>query len=103
IEPPGVLLPTGPQVAPPAALLRSLRERREARPHPAVDDRVCAAENGLAIGALALSGASLKRPEDVDAAVAAAGAVLARLGPGGALKRCARGATPEGVVSLEDY
>lgn len=67
------------------------------------DERVCAAENGLAIGALALSGAALRRPADVSAAQVAAAAVLARLGPPAALKRCVRGPAAEGVADLDDY
>lgn len=53
---------------------------------------VVAGWNGLMIGALALSGTALDRPQDVAAARTAAAAVLERLGPAARLRRSA-GAT----------
>jgi uncharacterized protein len=90
-----------------------LLEARERRPQPARDDKVVAAWNGLAIAALAETGALLDRPDLVDAAARAADLLLAVhlvAGPAGAgaprarLRRVSRdGAvgTPGGV--LEDY
>src|ERR687885_1357728 len=56
-----------------AALLRA----RQERPQPGRDDKVVAAWNGLAIAALAETGALLKRPELVAAAERAADLLLA--------------------------
>jgi len=67
------------------------------------DPRVFAGANGLLIGALATSGARLVRPDDLEAARAAASAVLARLGPGPSLRRYALGRSAEGSAFLEDY
>ena len=62
--------------------------------------RVLAGWNGLMIGALALSGTALDRPQDVEAARAAARVVLDRLGPASRLRRSAAGAGP---APLEDH
>ena len=67
------------------------------------DPRVFAGANGLLIGALAVSGKRLLRPDDLDAARAAALAVLARLGPAGSLRRWAIGDSAQGAAFLEDY
>jgi uncharacterized protein len=96
------------------AARRQLLERRASRPQPARDDKVLAAWNGLAIGALADAaralGAAGSAALDVeadryrDAAVAAARGVTSRLlGEDGRLRRSwkdGRG-TADGV--LEDY
>ncbi|MEV8123048.1 thioredoxin domain-containing protein [Streptomyces sp. NPDC085944] len=59
-----------------AARITSVRERllaaRDGRPAPGRDDKVVAAWNGLAIAALAETGAYFERPDLVEAAVAAA-------------------------------
>lgn len=59
-----------------AERIASVRERllaaRDGRPAPARDDKVVAAWNGLAIAALAETGAYFERPDLVEAAVAAA-------------------------------
>ncbi|MGW7278447.1 thioredoxin domain-containing protein [Streptomyces sp. NPDC054844] len=59
-----------------AGRIASVRERllaaRAGRPAPARDDKVVAAWNGLAIAALAETGAYFERPDLVEAAVAAA-------------------------------
>ncbi|MEE1927825.1 thioredoxin domain-containing protein [Streptomyces sp. TRM 70351] len=64
-----------------AARLASVRERllaaREQRPRPARDDKVVAAWNGLAVAALAETGAYFDRPDLVDAAAAAGDLLLA--------------------------
>ncbi|MCX4234141.1 thioredoxin domain-containing protein [Streptomyces ortus] len=49
-----------------------MKEARDGRPAPGRDDKVVAAWNGLAIAALAETGAYFDRPDLVDAAVAAA-------------------------------
>jgi uncharacterized protein YyaL (SSP411 family) len=85
---------------------------RERRPQPTRDDKVIAAWNGLAIAALAETGALLDRPDLVDAAVRAADLLLAvhlvaDEGADGARVRLRR-ASRDGVVGtpagvLEDY
>ncbi|MEU9332355.1 thioredoxin domain-containing protein [Streptomyces sp. NPDC048290] len=55
---------------------RRLLARRAERPAPGRDDKVVAAWNGLAIAALAETGAYFDRPDLVDAAVAAADLVV---------------------------
>jgi uncharacterized protein YyaL (SSP411 family) len=87
---------------------------RDERPQPARDDKVVAAWNGLAIAALAETGALLGRPDLVEAAAGAADLLLAvHLVPGPAvqgrpvrvrLRRVSRdgvAGAPGGV--LEDY
>ncbi|HYJ74308.1 MAG TPA: thioredoxin domain-containing protein [Kineosporiaceae bacterium] len=54
-----------------------LLEARDRRPQPTRDDKVVAAWNGLAVAALAETGALLDRPDLVDAAVRAADLLLA--------------------------
>jgi uncharacterized protein YyaL (SSP411 family) len=83
-----------------AALLRA----RDSRPQPARDDKVVAAWNGLAVAALAETGALLDRPDLVAAATGAADLVLRLHVVDGRLRRVSRdGAVgrPGGV--LEDY
>jgi len=55
----------------------TLYEYRSLRPHPARDDKVVAAWNGLAIRALAEAGHIFKRPEWIQAAVRAADLLVA--------------------------
>ncbi|MFE2812380.1 thioredoxin domain-containing protein [Streptomyces nigra] len=55
-----------------ASVRARLLERRAARPAPGRDDKVVAAWNGLAIAALAETGAYFERPDLVEAAVGAA-------------------------------
>ena len=62
-----------------AAALPRLLEAREARVHPATDDKVLAAWNGLAITALAEAGRAFGEPRYLDAALAAARFVLEAL------------------------
>jgi uncharacterized protein len=61
------------------AARQRLFEAREARVHPATDDKVLAAWNGLAIAALAEAGRTFGEPRYLDAAVAAAAFVLGEL------------------------
>ncbi|MFE5208643.1 thioredoxin domain-containing protein [Streptomyces sp. NPDC056600] len=55
-----------------ASIRRRLTEARTRRPAPGRDDKVVAAWNGLAVAALAETGAYFARPDLVEAAVAAA-------------------------------
>jgi hypothetical protein len=81
-----------------------LFQAREARVHPATDDKVLAAWNGLAISALAEAGRVLGEPRYMDAAVAAAEFVLAALrGPDGRLLRSWRDGRQGGPGYLDDH
>ncbi len=82
-----------------------LRAARELRPRPARDDKVVAAWNGLAVAALAETGALLDRPEYVEAAVAAAELLTTvHLTEGGRLLRTSRdGRAGSNAGVLEDY
>ncbi|CAM3028881.1 thioredoxin domain-containing protein [Saccharomonospora xinjiangensis] len=82
----------------------ALVEARNARPQPARDDKVIAAWNGLAITALAEAGLALRRPEWVEAAVAAGAFVLDVHASGGGLLRSSRdGVAGAAAGVLEDY
>jgi uncharacterized protein len=77
---------------------------REARVHPATDDKVLAAWNGLAISALAEAGRSFGEPRYRDAALAAAAFVLEALtGDQGRLLRSWRDGRRGGPGYLDDY
>ncbi|WP_371479777.1 thioredoxin domain-containing protein [Kitasatospora sp. NBC_00315] len=78
---------------------------RAERPAPARDDKVVAAWNGLAIAALAETGALLERPDLVEAAVRAADLLLAvHLTEDGRLLRTSRdGRAGANAGVLEDY
>jgi uncharacterized protein YyaL (SSP411 family) len=81
-----------------------LLAHRAGRPQPARDDKVVAAWNGLAIAALAETGALADRPDLVDAAAAAATLLLDVHLVDGRLRRVSRDGVvgaPAGV--LEDY
>jgi uncharacterized protein len=81
-----------------------LFQAREARVHPATDDKVLAAWNGLAISALAEAGRTVGERRWLDAAVAAAEFVLAALrGPDGRLLRSWRDGRQGGPGYLDDY
>jgi hypothetical protein len=87
-----------------AAALPRLFEAREARVHPATDDKVLAAWNGLAISALAEAGRGFGEPRFLDAALAAAGFVLEELtGDRGRLLRSWRDGRKGGPGYLDDY
>jgi uncharacterized protein len=91
------------------AWFASVRERlladRASRPRPARDDKIVAAWNGLAIAALAETGALLDRPEYVDAALAAAKLLITvHLSAEGRLLRTSRdGRAGTNAGVLEDY
>ena len=77
---------------------------REGRTRPARDDKVVAAWNGLAIGALAEAGTLLPRPEFVDAAASAARLLVSVHFSGGRLVRTSRdGVAGPSAGLLEDY
>ncbi|MCG3041482.1 thioredoxin domain-containing protein [Streptomyces fenghuangensis] len=92
-----------------AGRIESVRHRlldaRSARPRPGRDDKAVAAWNGLAIAALAETGAYFDRPDLVEAATAAADLLVAvHLDTGGRLARTSRdGAAGSGAGVLEDY
>jgi uncharacterized protein YyaL (SSP411 family) len=87
-----------------AAALPRLFEAREARVRPATDDKVLAAWNGLAVSALAEAGRAFGEPRWTDAALAAAGFVLAELaGADGRLLRSWRDGRKGGPGYLDDY
>lgn len=87
----------------------SVRERllaaRELRPRPARDDKVVAAWNGLAVAALAETGAYFDRPDLVEAAATAADLlVTVHTDDRGRLVRTSRdGRAGTGAGVLEDY
>ncbi|EST23755.1 hypothetical protein N566_25340, partial [Streptomycetaceae bacterium MP113-05] len=92
-----------------AQRLESVRERlfaaRESRPRPGRDDKIVAAWNGLAIAALAETGAYFERPDLVEAASAAADLLLAvHTDDRGRLVRTSRdGVAGPSAGVLEDY
>lgn len=87
------------------AIRARMAEARATRPAPARDDKVVAAWNGLAIAALAETGALLERPDLVEAAERAADLLLAvHLTPDGRLLRTSRdGRAGTNAGVLEDY
>ena len=83
---------------------RRLLEARARRERPALDDKVVAAWNGLAISGLCRVGTLYDRPEYVEAAEDAAALLWSRHVVGGRLRRVSRDdvvGTPAGV--LEDH
>jgi uncharacterized protein len=77
---------------------------RDQRPQPLRDDKAVASWNGLAVAALAEAGRRLDRGDYVEAAVAAAEFVLARLStPEGRLHRTWRLGQAKHAGVLEDY
>jgi uncharacterized protein len=86
------------------AAVPRLLQAREARPHPATDDKVLAAWNGLAISALAEAGRTFGEPRYLEAALAAAEFVLGELrGPEGRLLRAWREGRQGGPGYLDDH
>ncbi|MFN8076682.1 MAG: thioredoxin domain-containing protein [Kineosporiaceae bacterium] len=88
-----------------ARLRARLAALRASRPQPARDDKVVTGWNGLAVAALARTGAALGRPEFVEAAVACADLLLARhLDEHGRLRRASReGRVGEAAAVLADH
>jgi uncharacterized protein YyaL (SSP411 family) len=87
-----------------ARVRAALLEARDRRPQPARDDKVVAAWNGLAIGALAEAGALLGEPAYADAALACAELLVRVHLVDGRLRRVSRDGVvgrPDGV--LEDH
>jgi uncharacterized protein YyaL (SSP411 family) len=87
-----------------ASVRGRLAAARDLRPQPARDDKVVAAWNGLAVAALAETGALLDRPDLVSAADATAELLLSLHVDDGRLRRVSRdgrAGSPAGV--LEDY
>ncbi|MFQ6147241.1 thioredoxin domain-containing protein [Streptomyces seoulensis] len=84
---------------------RRLLERRAGRPAPGRDDKVVAAWNGLAVAALAETGAYFDRPDLVEAAVGAADLLVRlHLDEHAALARTSRdGQAGANAGVLEDY
>jgi uncharacterized protein len=83
---------------------RALLVSRDERPQPALDDKVIAAWNGLAIGALGEAGVALERWEWVSAAERAARFVLDVHLVDGRLRRSSRdGLVGEAAGVLEDH
>lgn len=103
IEAPGVLQLAGSPFAGLGSSRDVLQVRRGRRVRPSVDDKVLAGWNGQMIGALATSGALVRRGSDVEAARRTAGSVLERLGPARTLRHYAVGGEARGSASLEDY
>jgi len=82
----------------------ALLAARDTRPQPARDDKVITAWNGLAITALAEAGASLARPEWVQAAADTAELLLGSHVVDGRVRRSSRdGVVGSAVGVLEDY
>jgi uncharacterized protein YyaL (SSP411 family) len=87
-----------------ATALPRLFEAREGRVHPATDDKVLAAWNGLAVTALAEAGRAFGEPRYTDAALAAARFVLESLTDDrGRLLRSWREGRRGGPGYLDDY
>jgi uncharacterized protein YyaL (SSP411 family) len=81
-----------------------LLERRSRRLSPGIDDKIIAAWNGLAIGALARAGSQLEMPAMIAAARRAAEFVLTKMrDPRGRLARSWRQGQAGGMGFLEDY
>jgi uncharacterized protein YyaL (SSP411 family) len=81
-----------------------LAAERATRPQPGRDDKVVAAWNGLAVGALAAAGATLNRPDLTEAAARAAALLLDVHMVDGRLRRTSRhGVVGSAAGVLEDY
>jgi len=88
----------------PRELKAELLERRERRPKPLRDDKAIAAWNGLALAALAESGARLQNDEWLDAARNLGAFLLGPLStPEGRLFRTYRNGVAKNTGFLDDY
>ena len=81
----------------------ALLAKREERIAPATDDKVLTSWNGLVIRALAEAGAILDEPRFIEAATAAADAILAVMRPNGRLLRTWKDGKAHINGYLEDY
>ena len=81
----------------------ALRLTREEREHPLLDDKALASWNGLMLRAFAEAGASLERPDYLDAAVRNAEFLLTTMRPEGQLRRSYREGQAKLSGFLEDY
>jgi uncharacterized protein len=81
----------------------TLGARRATRPKPAVDDKVVAAWNGLAISGLATAGRALEEPSFIAAAERCGGFIWERMRAGGRLQRAWREGRQSGPGFLDDH
>ena len=102
LQPPGLFVLQGSPFAGLGSSREVLLGRRARRVPPPVDDEVLTGWNGLMIGALAVSGQSLNRGSDLEAARRAATVLLDRAGPGKA-RRGFPGSGGRSPALLEDY
>jgi uncharacterized protein YyaL (SSP411 family) len=84
-------------------LRAALLEERARRPQPALDDKVIASWNGLALAALAEAGRRLGRRDWVEQARALADFLLGPLSDDGRLRRSYRAGRAGGTGFLDDY
>ena len=83
---------------------RNLMAARDGRPQPGRDDKVVTAWNGLAVTALAETGAALGRPDWIDAAVECAEQIFATHFEHGRLRRASLGShVGDATGVLADY
>ncbi len=80
-----------------------LRTARDARPRPALDDKIITAWNGLAISAFSRAAAALEEPRYLRRAGQAAQFLLDHLCPHGVLRRRYRQGEARFDASLQDY
>jgi len=82
---------------------KALREVREERVHPLLDDKVLASWNGLMLRSFAEAGMALGRPDYLEAAVNNANFLLVHMKPEGRLLRTYRQGQAKLLGYLEDY
>lgn len=102
VDPDGLRDPDGPRAA---GVRERLLAAREQRPRPGRDDKIVAAWNGLAIAALAETGAFFDRPDLVERATEAADLLVrVHMGPVARLVRTSKdGRAGDHAGVLEDY
>lgn len=86
-----------------ASVKAALLDARSRRKAPGTDDKVIASWNGMMIGAMAIAGVLLKRPDAIEAAERAAAFVIDTMAPDGRLHRTWRGGRLGPPAFLEDY
>ena len=82
---------------------KALRDVREERVHPLLDDKVLASWNGLMLRSFAEAGMALGRPDYLEAAVNNANVLLVHMKPEGRLLRTYRQGKAKRLGYLEDY